>query len=78
VTDSTGIAGPGASVVTAGGGRVTVDVARAGPVEVRERWTSAWRVVGGDASVREAPGGWVTVVAGAPGRVTLSVGWPHL
>jgi hypothetical protein len=78
VDGGTGLVGAGASVLSAGGGRVALEVAAAGPVELRERWTSAWRVTAGRATLREAPGGWIIVDAAAPGPVRIEVGLPRL
>lgn len=66
------VSGP-ARLVTADGAHVQLDVARPGPIIVRERYVSAWRVTLGDAAISESTDGWLVVRAGRPGRIDLRV-----
>ena len=52
---------------------LTLEVARAGTVLLRARWTRYWTVRSGSACVAPAPGDWTRLDVGAPGRVTLGV-----
>lgn len=71
VQGSTGLAGAGARIVSMGGSRVTVALARAGTVVIRVRYTPGWTVDRAEGHVAEAPGRWLALTVPAPGTVTL-------
>lgn len=66
------VSGP-ARVVELDGGEVLLDVARAGAVVVRERFTPRWAVTQGDGCAYEVPGGWLGLEAVRPGPLRVQL-----
>ena len=64
--------GSGARVRRIGPTSFTLQARRAGPVLVRVRWTTYWRVTRGSACVERAPGGWTVVRAQRRGAIRVA------
>ncbi len=72
VSGSTGLVdGPG-HMVSLGADRFVVAADRAGPLEVRVRYTSYWTVVDGQACLSPATDGWTQIMVLQPGRIDVS------
>ncbi|MCU4183599.1 hypothetical protein K6U06_04455 [Acidiferrimicrobium sp. IK] len=71
VLGSAGIVGAGGRLVHLDGSRLSVAVTAPGPVVVRVRWSPAWQVEAGAATLSEAPGRWLLLDAASPGLVEL-------
>jgi len=74
VVGAPGIVSGPARLLSSDGAHVSLQATAAGVLTVRERFTPAWRVVAGDATVSSAPGNWLRVKVRRPGRVTLRIG----
>ena len=65
------VVGPG-YMVSLGGDRFSVAVDRAGPIEVKMRYTPYWTVVGDSACVSPRPDGWTELQVLRPGLIEVS------
>ena len=65
------VEGPG-HMVSLGGDRFSVAVDRAGPIEVKVRYTPYWTVVGDSACVSARPDGWTELQVLQPGLIEVS------
>jgi hypothetical protein len=72
VAGSTGLVDGDGHMVSLGADRFVVAADRAGPLEVRVRYTPYWRVVSGQACVSQAADGWTELMVRQPGRVEVS------
>jgi len=66
------VSGP-ARLVGSAGDHVTISATAPGVVTVRERFTPAWHVAAGDATVSRAPGNWLRVEVRRAGRIALRI-----
>ena len=73
VVDSPGIVSGPARGAAINAGQVTLTATTAGTIVVRERYTTNWTVLAGDACVRESAGGWIDIQALRRGEIRLGV-----
>jgi hypothetical protein len=67
------VVGP-AALVSERSGKVVLDAARPGELLVRVRYTPAWHVASGPATLRKSTGGWLAISARRAGRIVLQIG----
>jgi hypothetical protein len=73
VVGAPGIVSGPARLLGSDGDHVSLVATAAGVVTVRERFTPAWHIAAGDATVSRGAGGWLRVRVRRPGRVTLRI-----
>jgi hypothetical protein len=67
------VVGP-AALVSERSGKVVLDAARPAELLVRVRYTPAWHVASGPATLRKSTGGWLAISARRAGRIVLQIG----